>query len=152
MQHDILTINNQQPGAFNGEDIINALIHGFENQLEFSLLQTVLYDCPQYEQSQKDAFLSMLSGINKWFYRQDMYNHDVMIDNDMVYDLDTETGIIPGYELEAQGYKYICFTIACGEKVPELNMGADVHMPIRFYYLVENSNLIKLTCSRKVMQ
>ncbi|MCB9047401.1 MAG: hypothetical protein H6550_14810 [Chitinophagales bacterium] len=152
MHSTILQSTDTQKGEYCGHDIINAIIDGFEKELEFSLLEIVLKDCPQYPINQKKELIGILSALSDRYSKEDIINTEISIEDDIVYHMETEDGRdIPNPVLEEMGYKQITFHIFSGLKIPRLKPCADVGIGIEFYYLIDDTqNLKSLTCNYRL--
>lgn len=151
MDYTILQCTNSQKGEYSGQDIINAIIDGFEKKLDFSLLEIVLDDCPQYPEKEKNELIGILNAISARFNENDINHLEIRIEDDMVYHMETENGKdIPNPILEEMGYKQIIFTILCEMKIKSLKLGAELAAGLSIYYLIDDkNNLTKLTCDNR---
>lgn len=152
MHTTILQSTDTKYGDYNGHDIINALVDGFEKDLEFSLLEIVLEGSPQYPINQKKELIGILSALSNRFDKEDIINTEIKIEDDMVYHMETEDGRdIPNPILEEMGYKQITFHIFSGLKIPNIKPCADLGIGIEFYYLIDDAqNLKNLTCNYRL--
>lgn len=144
---------SESPGAnYKGNDIINALTLGFENKLDFSLLLLVLEDCPQFPQSQVDAFSKMLVAISGEFNQEKVVKYVVSKLVDALYLCsDEEINSDFMYMLNDQGYMLLTYNIEAETAVPGLAYGCNKDMFIQFAYLFDNSGcLLELLCTNRV--
>lgn len=147
----ILQNDGLSRGNYNGHDIINALIAGFEQNLNFELLSIVLEDCPQYPNHQKTELLEILNAFSTMFNGDEILQYKVKIEDDMVYHMETEDGKdISNIILEEQGYKQIIFTLFSEIKIKNLKYGGELSAGMSFYYLIDkNNNLLTLFCNNR---
>jgi len=152
MHSTVLKSIKQDSGNYNGQDIINAIIDGFEKNLEFSLLELVLEGSPQYPINEKKELIGILNAFSNRFNKDDIANFKVSIEDNMVYHMETEDGRdIPNPILEEMGYKQITFHIFSGLKIPTIKPCADLCIGIEFYYLIDDTqNLKNLTCNYRL--
>ena len=131
MHQVILTLDGSPNSVYNGHDIINALVEGFEHKLDFSLLKLVLDDSHQFPVEQRAELMNVLDSINRRFHQDDLIEFSISIENDIVYHMETEEGEILNPILEEMGYKQITFNLSSGLILPNLNTCADIFYEYR---------------------